>query len=1046
MVARVSGSFRRRLLALTLAGLAARLLWVALEPATSPQADETMWVTWGAEVLPSPEVAFSPRALLFIFHPPLYVYFVGVPFALFGSLEAVKYAQCFAGALLVPALGLIGRRAFGERAALVAAAIAAFYPELVWFASHFWAETVFTVLLWWAMERLLAADARGSTGAALASGLLWGLAILTRETVLYFLPVAALWLAWRRAGGARRAAALLVVSACVVLPWTLRNWLVFDAFVPVSTSGALNLWQGNTRLSRQEVYEEYWAVRGRIPKYEHARRRAIEAILERQPLWIFEKLRDEVPAFWAAHGQPIVHLERGAYGAVARPRAWAAVAVVLLPYLAVLVLLRGGRREAPARPRAAPPARVSRVLRAPPRGRARLPALPPAGDARRLPRGGARPRGVARPRERRPRAPPRRGRGRARARAGRRAQPGGLGDPAVAAALVRGRRGRGGPGGDGARRSAAGGEAVRPSRAIPLVLLLAIVVRLPFWIEALRTPVDGDTAIVGLMARHPGVGTTFWGQPYGSPLDSWVALPFVAAWGNTTEALRLPYFLLGLLLVPLAYALGRELHPSAGLPAAVLVACPPPYFLLLAALPPPFYPTTLVLCGLVLLTAARAGRRLEEKDAVAPRGTLLMLGLFSGLALWTHLMSATAVAAAGAWVLARSTGRRLLLLWALVPLVAASAPLWSRALGDAEATRIVQVADRDETALAHLAAVAPRLYEPLGGVLGTHVPVVADSEDFVLHAPGWAAGLTVLLYGFLLVLAGRAASGRHASLLYLLAAGLALLVFPLPVRSAPHTLRFLTPLYLPVAALVAWAAAPRGASRRAWVAVLALAVLHLALGAQLLSTWRRLDRAEAPFLLQDLGPARRALEEAGVRHAYASYGPAFRLTWESGERVVRLAALERPLPSLAAAAARRGALRQERGVGADPGHPERAAVARRARRDAAAPGRPLAPRGRRARGDLPRLRAALLSRGGPLAGRGSGGGRRPADLRRARPGRDVRAAPAGAPAPHRGHPARGARRAAAAPQRRRAGERRRPSRSRRSPPGAAARSGSTCAG
>ena len=36
MVGRVSGSFRRGLLALTLAGLAARLLWVALEPATSP--------------------------------------------------------------------------------------------------------------------------------------------------------------------------------------------------------------------------------------------------------------------------------------------------------------------------------------------------------------------------------------------------------------------------------------------------------------------------------------------------------------------------------------------------------------------------------------------------------------------------------------------------------------------------------------------------------------------------------------------------------------------------------------------------------------------------------------------------------------------------------------------------------------------------------------------------------------------------------------------------------------------------------------------------
>jgi hypothetical protein len=427
---------------------------------------------------------------------------------------------------------------------------------------------------------------------------------------------------------------------------------------------------------------------------------------------------------------------------------------------------------------------------------------------------------------------------------------------------------------------------VKPSRALPLALLLAIVVRLPFWIEALRTPVDGDTAIVGLMARHPGVGTTLWGQPYGSPLDSWVALPFVAAWGCSTEALRLPYFLLGLLLVPLAYALARELHPAAALPAAVLVACPPPYFLLLSALPPPFYPTTLALCALVLLTAAQAGRRLDEKDGTPPRGTLLLLGILSGLALWTHLMSASAVAAAGAWVVARSRGRRRLLGWALVPLAAASAPLWARALEDAQATRIVQVADRNESALSHLMETVPRLPEPLGGVLGTHVPVVADAEDFVLHAAGWAAGLTVLLYGFLLVLAGRAASGRHVSLLYFLAAGLALLAFPLPLRAAPHTIRFLTPLYLPVAALVAWAAAPRGTSRRAWVAVLALATLHLGLGAQLLSTWRHLDRAEAPFLLQDLRPARRVLEESGVRHAYASYGPAFRLTWETSERLV----------------------------------------------------------------------------------------------------------------------------------------------------------------
>jgi len=344
---RVFGPFRSRLVLLTLAGLAVRLLWVALEPATSPVADETMWVTWGTEVLPSPDVAFSPLRLRFVFHPPAYLYFMGVPFAMTGSLASVQVLQCLVGALLVPALGLIGRSAFGESAGLVAAGLAAFYPELVWFAAHFWAETLFTALLWWAIERLVTGDTRASAVAASTAGLLWGLAVLTRETVLYFLPLAAVWLAWRRRGGVKRAALFAGTSLLVVMPWTVRNGLVFDAFVPVSTAGALNLWQGNTRLSRQQVYEEYWAVRGRIPQYQHARQRALEAIRERQPLWIFEKLRSELPEFWAAHAQPIVHIERGAYGTVRRPLALAAVAVVVVPYLAVLVLFVIGLARLP---------------------------------------------------------------------------------------------------------------------------------------------------------------------------------------------------------------------------------------------------------------------------------------------------------------------------------------------------------------------------------------------------------------------------------------------------------------------------------------------------------------------------------------------------------------------------------------------------------------------------------------------------------------------------------------------------------------------------
>ena len=93
MVAAVARSFRARLLLLFALGLGVRVAFVALEPATSPVADETMWLTWGTEVLPSPEVGFSPERLRFVFHPPLYLYFIGVVQAVFGSLEAVKHAH-----------------------------------------------------------------------------------------------------------------------------------------------------------------------------------------------------------------------------------------------------------------------------------------------------------------------------------------------------------------------------------------------------------------------------------------------------------------------------------------------------------------------------------------------------------------------------------------------------------------------------------------------------------------------------------------------------------------------------------------------------------------------------------------------------------------------------------------------------------------------------------------------------------------------------------------------------------------------------------------
>lgn len=142
----------RRLAALTVAALVVRLGFLIVEPATRPVGDERTWTDWALN-LASPRVGYSPFRIHLIFYPPVYPYFLAALFGTAGTFEAVRWVQAALGALLVPAVGLAGARAFSPRVGLWAAAVAAFYPDLVWFSVHFWSETVFLVLLWWGIER-----------------------------------------------------------------------------------------------------------------------------------------------------------------------------------------------------------------------------------------------------------------------------------------------------------------------------------------------------------------------------------------------------------------------------------------------------------------------------------------------------------------------------------------------------------------------------------------------------------------------------------------------------------------------------------------------------------------------------------------------------------------------------------------------------------------------------------------------------------------------------------------------------------------------------
>jgi len=347
----------RSLAVLTAVALALRVATLLLEPACGLTGDEPSWIEIGRRI-GRPAVAFSPLRSVLIFYPPAYPYFVGALFRAFGTMRAVLWAQVVLGALLVPVVGRAGALAFGRRAGLLAAAVTAFYPELLWYPAHYWSETLFLLLLWGAIERTLAADARGSRGTAAVAGLLWGLATLTRELSLYLVPIVASWMVWPRAeaGGPLRtrtiqdltpamgrAAVLVLATVLTVAPWTIRNAIVLRAFVPVSTMGGLNLWQGNTTLTHLQIYEVLGTKGGPVEQDRYCREMARETIAARQPAWALEKLVEQMPEFWKAGSEVLDHLVgRDACGPLSVATLVPVELALVLPYLAALGLFLVG--------------------------------------------------------------------------------------------------------------------------------------------------------------------------------------------------------------------------------------------------------------------------------------------------------------------------------------------------------------------------------------------------------------------------------------------------------------------------------------------------------------------------------------------------------------------------------------------------------------------------------------------------------------------------------------------------------------------------------
>ena len=211
----------------------------------------------------------------------LYSLLVAGVYSLFGPYPlAMRLVQAVVGGLLLP--WMVYRLAAtlfsgssrkdeeqSKTIALVAAFVSVIHGYFVLYAATLMTETLFLITLLWSLERGLTFSHRLDAGESLRSlwplgltlGLSLGLATLVRQSILPWVPVLMVYLlalGWRKAQ--LRAAAVTLglvglILVAFVVPWTVRNYLVYDDFLLLNSNAGYAMYSAQHPLHGTRFHE-----------------------------------------------------------------------------------------------------------------------------------------------------------------------------------------------------------------------------------------------------------------------------------------------------------------------------------------------------------------------------------------------------------------------------------------------------------------------------------------------------------------------------------------------------------------------------------------------------------------------------------------------------------------------------------------------------------------------------------------------------------------------------------------------------------------------
>jgi len=220
------------------------------------------------------------------FRPPIYPLLLGGIYYISGhNLLAVRLVQAFLSATISIFVYFITKMLFRKKTAILSGYLSCLYLPFVANAIEVTTETLFTFFL---VLGILVAISEIRINKFLPVGIIFGLSLLTRPFIIFFIPLLLYWIFVCSESTKLKAATLFAIGLLlVIIPWTYRNYDKLDSFIPLSSGGGLALYnayvvppKGFGFNSLDKVSEGFYGLRDETERNRYLINKTVQHIKE----------------------------------------------------------------------------------------------------------------------------------------------------------------------------------------------------------------------------------------------------------------------------------------------------------------------------------------------------------------------------------------------------------------------------------------------------------------------------------------------------------------------------------------------------------------------------------------------------------------------------------------------------------------------------------------------------------------------------------------------------------------------------------------------